>query len=127
MIAAGLTEAYADSVTPLLVQFMVDGDEARVIEFAPRVGGGLNYRFGEVRNVDALLGEGTVAEFYLHKARGAPIGASMSSSDRVASFMVRADSEAELLSRTREAMQRLDVVDVEGRSIMRRDVYLKAL
>ena len=127
MIAAGLTEAYADSTTPLLVQFMVDGDEARVIEFAPRVGGGLNHCFGEVRNVDALLGEGTVAEFYLHKARGAPIGASMSSSDRVASFMVRADSEAELLRRTREAMQRLDVVDVEGRSIMRRDVYLKAL
>ena len=172
MIAAGLTEAYADSVTPLLVQFMVDGDEARVIEFAPRVGGGLNYRFvllntgvdiidatvdaylgrpalpaggtgrgylsanhvyteagrfGEVRNVEALLGEGTVAEFYLHKARGAPIGASMSSADRVASFMVRADSEAELLGRTREAMQRLDVLDVEGRSIMRRDVYLKAL
>lgn len=60
-------------------------------------------------------------------ARGAPIGASMSSSERVASFMVRADSEAELLRRTREAMQRLDVVDVDGRSIMRRDVYLKAL
>jgi len=51
----------------------------------------------------------------------------MSSADRVASFMVRADSEAQLLGRTREAMQRLDVLDVEGRSIMRRDAYLKAL
>ncbi len=30
--------------TPLLVQFMVDGDDVRVIEFAPRVGGGLNFR-----------------------------------------------------------------------------------
>ena len=171
-VTRDIARGFGLRTTPLLVQFMVDGDEARVIEFAPRVGGGLNYRFvllntgvdiidatvdaylgrpalpaggtgrgylsanhvyaeagrfGEVRNVEALLGEGTVAEFYLHKARGAPIGASMSSADRVASFMVRADSEAELLRRTREAMQRLDVVDVEGRSIMRRDVYLKAL
>lgn len=158
--------------TPLLVQFMVHGDDARVIEFAPRVGGGLNYRFvllntgvdiidatvnaylgrptaladgigrdylaanhvytqagrfGELRHHDGLVADGTVAEIYIHKARGAPIGASMSSSERVASFMVRADSEAELLRRTREAMQRLDVIDVDGRSIIRRDVYLKAL
>jgi phosphoribosylamine-glycine ligase len=158
--------------TPLLVQFMVDGDEARVIEFAPRVGGGLNYRFvllntgvdiidatvngylgrptaladavgggylaanhvytdagrfGEVRNHGRLLDDGIIAEFYLHKARGAPIGASMSSADRVASFMVRADTEAELLRRIGEAMARLDVLDVDGRSIIRRDVYLKAL
>jgi hypothetical protein len=41
--------------------------------------------------------------------------------------MVRADSDAELLRRIGEAMARLDVLDVEGRSIMRRDVYLKAL
>jgi hypothetical protein len=51
----------------------------------------------------------------------------MSSADRVASFMVRADSDAELLRRIGVAMARLDVLDVEGRSIMRRDVYLKAL
>jgi biotin carboxylase len=158
--------------TPLLVQFMVDGDQARVIEFAPRVGGGLNYRFvllntgvdiidatvnaylgrptvlgdhagggflsanhvyteagrfGELRHHERLLDEGIVAEFYIHKARGAPIGASMSSADRVASFMVRAGSGEELLRRTREAMRRLDVVDLDGRSIMRRDVYLQAL
>lgn len=158
--------------TPLLVQFIVDGDDARVIELAPRVGGGMNFRlvllgtgidivdaaanaclgrpsalatkagggfisanhvytqagrFGEVRNQDRLLEDGIVAEFYVHKSRGAPIGASLSSSDRVASFVVRAESAEELLRKTREAMQRLDVLDVDGRSILRRDIYLKAL
>jgi biotin carboxylase len=158
--------------TPLLVQFMVDGDDVRVIEFAPRVGGGLNFRlvllktgvdlvdatveaylgrtialpaadrggwlaachvyaeagcFGEVRHQDRLLAEGIFDEFYLHKARGAMIGASLSSSDRVASFLVHANGPAELLGKIRAAMDRLDVVDRDGRSIIRRDVCLKAL
>ena len=171
-VTQDIARGFGLQTTPMLVQFMVDGDDVRVIEFAPRVGGGLNYRFvllktgvdiidatidaylgrltalasargsgylaanhvyteagrfGEVRNHDGLLAEGMVAEFYVHKSRGAPIGASLSSADRVASFMVRAESEAELLRRTGEAMQRLDVVDVDGRSIMLRDVYLKVL
>jgi biotin carboxylase len=143
-----------------------------VIEFAPRVGGGLNFRlvllktgvdivdatveaylgrtialpaadragwlaachvyaeagsFGEVRNQERLLAEGIFDEFYLHKARGATIGASLSSSDRAASFLVHAHDPAELLGKVRTAMDRLDVVDLDGRSIIRRDICLKAL
>jgi biotin carboxylase len=172
-VTRDIARGFGLRATPLLVQFMVDGDEVRVIEFAPRVGGGLNHRFvrlsagvdlidatvdawlglpvaladadggrgflaahhvyaeagrfGEVRGADALAGDGTVAECYVHKARGAPIGASMSSADRVASFMVRADDEAGLLRRIGEAMRRLDAVDIDGRSIIRRDICLKAL
>ncbi len=167
-----IARGFALHATPLLVQFIVEGDQAHVIEFAPRVGGGMNYRlvllhtgvdivdatvdaclgrdsalegseragfisanhvyaeagrFGETRNHDRLLAEGIVDEFYVHKSRGAGIGPSFSSADRVASFIVRAESEQELLGRTREAMQRLDVLDVEGRSIMRRDLHLKVL
>jgi biotin carboxylase len=157
--------------TPLLVQFMVHHDEVHVIEFAPRIGGGLNFRFvklktgidlvdlavdswlgkrllhpapqqetagflatihiysdasrfGELRNHERLLDEGIILEAYIHKTRGAPIGPSLSSADRAASFIVRADSEAELSQRVRETMERLDVVDVDGRSILRREVTL---
>jgi len=171
-VTRDIARGFGLHTTPLLVQFMVNGDDVRVIEFAPRVGGGLNYRFvllntgvdiidatvnaylgrptaladdagggylaanhvyteagrfGEVRNQDRLLEEGIVEEFYIHKARGAQIGASLSSSDRVASFMVRAENAEELLRKTREAMERLDVLDIDGRSIMHRDIYLKAL
>jgi hypothetical protein len=143
-----------------------------VIEFAPRVGGGMNYRlvvlqtgfdivdatvnawlgrpsvlaanarpgylaahhvyaeagrFGEVRNQDRLLQDGIVDEFYVHKARGMPIGPSRSSSDRVASFIVRAAGPDELLGKTGLAFERLDVLDVHGRSIIRRDIRLQAL
>ena len=73
------------------------------------------------------VADGVVEGFYVHKAKGASIGATLSASDRVASFVVRGDSGDELLRRIRMAMDRLDIVDVEGRSILRRDVYLKAL
>jgi biotin carboxylase len=171
-VTRDIVRGFGLHTTPLLVQFMVDGDDVRVIEFAPRAGGGLNYRlillktgvdiidasvnayfgrptalpatesggylaanhvyteagrFGEVRNQDRLLEDRIVDEFYLHKARGAQIGASLSSSDRVASFIVRADSAEELLRKICLAMERLDVLDVDGRSMMRRDIYLKAL
>jgi biotin carboxylase len=167
-----ITRGFELHTTPLLVQFMVHDDDVRVIEFAPRVGGGLNYRFvllktgvdiidatvnaylgtsaaladagggaylaanhvyteqgrfSEVVNQDRLLDEGIIAEFYIHKARGAQIGASMSSADRVASFMVRADCPGELLRNTQVAMERLDVLDADGRSIIRRDICLKDL
>jgi len=157
--------------TPLLVQFIVNGDDARVIEFAPRVGGGMNYRlvllhtgvdivdatieahlgraaaldgneragfisanhvyaeagrFCEVRNQDRLLREGVVDEFYVHKTRGAEVGPSLASADRVASFIVRAADAGELLNRIRQTYETLDVVDVNGRSIIRRDTYLRA-
>jgi biotin carboxylase len=167
-----IVRAFALRTTPLLVQFIVAGDDVHVIELAPRVGGGTNQwqvmlrsgvdmveaaidsylgrctvltarsyggyllsghvyaaagRFGEVRNVRPLLAEGIVEAFYTHKSRGAPIGSSMSASDRVASFIARADSGEALVRKTREAMRRLDVVDVDGRSILRRDIFLNAL
>jgi len=170
--ASDIARGFGLRTTPLLVQFFVDGDDIRVIEFAPRVGGGLNYRlvrmwtgfdlvdatvnawlghasavtlntsggclssnhvyaeasvFGEVRNAQRLLRDGVVEEFYVHKARGATIGASLSAADRAASFIVRAADPDELLRRTRQAVETLDVLDIDGRSIIRRDLYLQAL
>lgn len=172
-VTRDIARGFGLRTTPLLVQFMVDGDDARVIEFAPRVGGGLNYRlvmlgtgvdivdatvdaylghpialpeiggrghylaanhvyveagrFGEVRNQERLLAQGVVDEFYIHKARGMQLGASLASSDRVASFIVRADGPEALLRKTREAFEGLDVLDLDGRSIIRRDICLQAL
>ena len=80
-----------------------------------------------MKNQVRLLQDGVVDEFYVHKARGAEIGPSLSSADRVASFIVRAESAEELLRKTRKAFERLVVLDVDGRSIIRRDTYLKAL
>lgn len=39
-----IAQGFALKNTPLLLQALVDQDEINVIEFAPRIGGGLNYR-----------------------------------------------------------------------------------
>jgi biotin carboxylase len=167
-----IVQGFGLRTTPLLIQFIVNGDDARVIEFAPRVGGGLNYRlvllhagvdlvdstinahlgretmlcgsepsgyisanhiyaragrFGEVKNHDRLLQDGVIDEFYVHMARGAEIGPSFSCADRVASFIVRTETPEELMRKIRMAFERLVVLDPEGRSIIRRDIYLKTL
>jgi biotin carboxylase len=166
-----VVEEFRLRTTPLLVQFIVNGDDVRVIEFAPRVGGGMNFRlvllhtgidivdatvdaylnrpptlkavgctgfiaanhvyadpgrFGAVCHHDRLLQESIVEEFYRHKSRGAEIGLSFTAADRVASFIVRAATTETLLGKVREAMQRLDVVDLDGRSIVRRDMCLQS-
>ena len=41
---ADIARAFDLRTTPSLVQFIVSGDGARVIEFAPRLGGGLNHQ-----------------------------------------------------------------------------------
>ncbi len=43
-ITAGIVEAFGLCNTPLFVQAMVKDDKAYVLEFAPRIGGGLSYR-----------------------------------------------------------------------------------
>lgn len=42
--ADGIAKAFALDNTPLHVQAIIDGDEISIIEFAPRVGGGISYR-----------------------------------------------------------------------------------
>lgn len=157
--------------TPLLVQFIVNEDRASVLEFAPRIGGGLNFRtiplktgidiiqasvnawlgksvelneclyngyvstnhvyalpglFGEVRNYQRLLRDEVITEIYIHKARNAIIGKSMSSSDRVASFIVKADTKQELFNKMDLAFDTLDVLDINGKSVLHREVgFLK--
>ena len=167
-----IVHAFDLRTTPLLAQFIVDGNEARVIEFAPRVGGGTNHRqvllrtgvdivaaaidsyvgkttplaprrvpgcsasvhlyahagcFGDIRHADELISRGVIEGVYPHKAWGAQIGPGMSSSDRVASFVVSGDSFEVLLGKVRAGVETIDVVDVDGNSMLRRDVYLKKL
>lgn len=43
-ISNKIAEAFGLNSTPLFVQAIVDGDQAKVLEFAPRIGGGLSYR-----------------------------------------------------------------------------------
>jgi len=43
-IANKIAKEFGFNNTPLLMQIIVSGDKASVVEFAPRIGGGLNFR-----------------------------------------------------------------------------------
>jgi phosphoribosylamine-glycine ligase len=43
-IANQIAETFNLKNTPLLIQAIVNGDDVKVVEFAPRIGGGLNFR-----------------------------------------------------------------------------------
>lgn len=158
--------------TSLLIQVLVRGDVINVIEFAPRVGGGLSFRtivlktgidlvdatvdtylgdpepvvvrdtgrllatnhlyalpcrFGEISGIEALISDGIIEGYYPNKTRGMEITSEMASRDRVGSFIVCGSSDQELLSRIKQAMDRLDVFDVDGRPVLRRDICLQSM
>lgn len=79
--------------------------------------------FGEVKNVDCLLQTGIIEDFNYFKAPGMEIGNNYASKDRVGSFLVKADSLKELYEKIEIAVSGLDVFDIKGNSIMRKDVF----
>jgi len=154
--------------TPLLMQTIVHEGGISVIEFAPRIGGGENYRI--IRSltgfdiidatVDSFLGQPVKPKFdhprdfsvdcYLYvkpglygsivheakagengmvdylveyKSRGSKIGNELSSNNRVGAFVVTS-KRLDIISRKIGAtLAAIDVIDVCGRSILRRTMY----
>lgn len=158
--------------TPLLIQVVVNGESINVVEFAPRIGGGLNFRtiklftgfdiinaavdsflglpvnvefsspdfyhsenhiyaypgkFGRLEGYQNLLESKIIEEIYFNKARGMELNQDMASSNRVGSFFVKAESKEELKSKIRNAINALQVFDVEGKMITRKDIYQNLL
>nr|AHF24531.1 phosphoribosylglycinamide synthetase, ATP-grasp (A) domain protein [uncultured bacterium Contig248] len=71
---------------------------------------------------EELKKEGVLAEYWQFKWKGAEIFHAISSSDRVASITIQADSFEELVSKHNTAAARIRLVDPEGRDIMRHDL-----
>ncbi len=51
----------------------------------------------------------------------------MASNTRVGSFIIEASDENELLSKTKVAIECLQIYDTSGNEIMRKDIYLSEL
>ncbi len=152
--------------TPFFYQAVVcDSGIINVLEFAPRVGGGLSYYlikelagfdpvkaviqsflgeriyavtktqvrfsstnimymeegvFDHVTGLEELKASGLIKEFFVKQEKGAKVSGSIRSGNRVATFIIEADSLEELLDKQRLAYQSVDIIDVNGKSVMRR-------
>lgn len=156
--------------TPLFYQCIVNGDDVSVIEFAPRLGGGMCFRtmelncgfdminasvcsylgeevemnniepkyyylthqiyghsgiYDHVENYQKLIEEKSIDEIYFHKTSGMEVTESKASNSRIAAILIKGKNINELLSKIEDAMWVLDVKDINDKSIMKKDYYLK--
>ena len=170
-IASDIAKAFKLNNTPFFIQAIVNGEDIKVLEFAPRIGGSLSYSlikritgfdildaavdsllgrdfkveyhrpekkyttnimyayegiFGEITNADELVDQGVIDYFFATKTRGMDLGNKMDSRNRVACYIISGETDEELVEKAKKANACLDVLDTEGNSIMRRDLYLDA-
>ncbi len=168
--ATEIANAFGLDNTPLHVQVLINGDDISVIEFAPRVGGGVSYQtildntgfdileatidsylqvpvdphytepkyyysvnliygipgiYDHLEGAEQLIEEGIIESIHYHKTKGTQVTADRASGGRIAAFIVKAKDKETLLHKISEAMQNMDVYDPDGKSIMRKDLYLK--
>ncbi len=168
-IVGQIVKIFSLANTSLIVQVIVNGDDVSVIEFAPRVGGGLSFQtvklntgfdildatinsylgikteikyskpksvysanniyalpsvFGWISGYEKLIEEGIIDKFYLYKTKGMEIGNDLASKDRVGSFITEALNEQDTVKKVRLAFDNLNVFDINGNLIMRKDIHI---
>lgn len=82
--------------------------------------------FDRVSGQTQLLEQGIIKEFVTYKSKGMPIHADMASSERIAGFLVEADSMDELMEKTLLSMSSLQVWNTAQEEIMLRKPFLNA-
>lgn len=78
--------------------------------------------FDHLEGFEELKQDGTIAEFWQFKWSGAEIVSAISSSDRVASITIFAESYEELVEKHNRMAGRVKIMDQSGNDIMRHDL-----
>jgi biotin carboxylase len=168
-VSIKIVNAFNLDNTPFFIQAIVSDNIINIIEFAPRIGGGLSCRiikystgfdiiesaidsylgvpvnigynkpkklyvidtlyampgiFDYIEGAENLIKNKIIKGYYPYKTKGMVIGTG-SSSGRVGAFIVEADSRQELLEKTKQAMEVLEVYDINGKPVLRKDLYLQ--
>ena len=79
--------------------------------------------FGEVTGSSELLKNNTIEYLNIYRNRGTKIGPELSSNNRVGAFLVSGNNHARILRKISSALEKIEIFDVHGQSIMRRDIY----
>ncbi|MBU5436655.1 ATP-grasp domain-containing protein [Tissierella sp. MSJ-40] len=81
--------------------------------------------FGSIMGCENLIDRGIVEEFFIYKTKGMEIPKGLSSRNRVGAFLVKANTKEELFKKIAMARNEIEVLDADGNSIMRKDIYLR--
>ena len=77
--------------------------------------------FDHLEGFEELKKEGVLTDYWLFKWQGAEVNNAVTSSDRIASITIKADSFDELVSKHNKAASRIRIIDSDGKDIMRHD------
>lgn len=78
--------------------------------------------FDRLDGFDELVSDGTISEYSLYKCQGAKFDTIENSGDRVAGFTIQADTMDEIRARHKKAVSKMQVLDINGKDIMRKDL-----
>jgi len=78
--------------------------------------------FDHLEGFEELKQEGILAEYWQFKWKGAQISNAVTSSDRVASITLQADSLEELAEKHKKAAARIKLIDCDGKDMLRHDL-----
>jgi len=80
--------------------------------------------FSEILGYESLLDDNIIEYIDPYKTKGALIGDELSSNNRVGVFTVKAKDKRSLMKKINSVLSNIDVIDLNGKSIMNRDIYL---
>lgn len=79
--------------------------------------------FDKLVNFETCKNSGEIKDFYQYKEPGTVIEKARTSSDRIAGFLIIADSKEDMEFKRNSILQKLDVLNDEGCSIMKKKIY----
>ena len=79
--------------------------------------------YQNIINFDTAKETNLIKNYFVYKESGSVIEKATTSSDRIAGFLLEADTPEELLNKRKKAVQLLDVLDKNGHSMMIKDIY----
>lgn len=167
-IAQKIASSFGLLNTPFFYQAIVTEKGIQVLEFAPRIGGGLSYYiikelvgfdvveaaidsfigkditfcdhqltkcystnllymipgiFDHVEGLQELKDSGIAHDIFVMKNKGAEVDSDMRSSNRVAAFILEAQSYSKLNELERKAIESIELRDKNGKPLLNRSIY----
>ncbi len=80
-------------------------------------------QFTSIENLDTLMSEGLITEYYQYKSFGTPILSSNYSSDRPLGFLIRGKDESELTDKISRVNDSIRVLNENGEDIMCHEIF----
>lgn len=79
--------------------------------------------FNNIDFCDDFLYDGTIDHAYALKTKGSKIDSSLSSNNRVGTFVVKAKDINTLYDKIEKVISNMEVYDIDGNPVMRKDIY----